>query len=79
MNVRTLVSVRSSEPHLKCIRLASVRSSLPSINIGVRIELAKIKLERNTFQLSNLRGKRCFQRTERIRVLSGLALKSSTY
>jgi len=26
-------------PHLKCIRLASVRSSLPCINIGVRIEL----------------------------------------
>jgi len=29
-------------PHLKCIRLLSVRLSLPSINIGVRIELALI-------------------------------------
>ena len=26
-------------PHLECIRLVSVRSSLPCINIGVRIEL----------------------------------------
>jgi len=26
-------------PHLKCIRLVSVRSSLPCIHIGVRIDL----------------------------------------
>jgi len=26
-------------PHLKCIRLVSVRSTLPCINTGVRIEL----------------------------------------
>jgi len=30
-------------PHLKCIRLVSVCSSLPCIYIGVRIELTKRK------------------------------------
>ena len=30
-------------PHLKCIRLVSVRLSLPCIGIGMRIELTFLK------------------------------------
>jgi len=42
---RTCVQVAS---HLKSIRLVSVSSSLPCINIGVRIELT-LKIFLNTF------------------------------
>ena len=40
LKLNTCVQVTS---HLKCIRLVSVRSSLPRLNIGVRIELTQTK------------------------------------
>ena len=36
-------------PHLKCIRLLSVRSSRPCINIGVRIELTIFRVKNNPY------------------------------
>jgi len=47
-NSKYEVSIHT-QPHLKCIRLVSVRSSLPCINVGVRIGN-----QTNTFQMGSL-------------------------